>query len=188
MSVEEAIAHRRSLREFTTDALSLEQVSQLLWAAQGMTSPEGLRAAPSAGATYPLETYLVVGHVTGLEPGVYHYLPKEHALRKHIAGDRRGPLSVACMSQAWVQQAPASIVFSAVYARTSSRYGKRAAQYVPMEVGHAAENVYLQATALGLGTVIVGAFEDDAVTRCLELPAEVVPLAVMPLGKPVDRR
>ncbi len=188
MSVEEAIAKRRSIREFTTQPLTLEQVSQLLWSAQGLTSPDGLRAAPSAGATYPLETYLVVGRVVGLSPGVYRYLAAQHALEKHLDGDKRSELAIACLSQSWVREAPVSIVLSAVFERTTKRYGKRGVQYVHMEVGHVAQNVYLQATALKLGTVIVGAFEDERVSRCLGLPQSEVPLAVLPVGVPVSGR
>lgn len=188
VSVEAALSRRRSIREFTTGPLRLEEVGQLLWAAQGVTSPEGLRTAPSAGATYPLETYLLAGNVLGLDPGLYRYDPMKHVLVPHVSGDRRSALAAACLSQSWVREAPASIVLGAVFDRTTTRYGKRGVQYVHMEVGHAAQNVYLQATASGLGTVIVGAFDDDAVGRCLQLPPGVVPLAVLPLGRPVDTR
>ncbi|MGB9691069.1 MAG: SagB/ThcOx family dehydrogenase [Candidatus Sumerlaeaceae bacterium] len=188
MSVEEALHRRRSIREFTTDALTLENISQLLWAAQGVTNPEGFRTAPSAGATYPLETYLVVGHVMGLPPAVYHYDPSRHCLRQHCGGDRRAVLAVACLGQEWVREAPASIVLAAVLERTTKRYGKRGIQYVHMEIGHAAQNVYLQTTALGLGTVIVGAFDDPMVGKCLELAPSEIPLAVLPIGKPANAR
>jgi len=184
MSVEEAIARRRSVREFTTAPLTAEHLSQLLWAAQGITHPSGLRAAPSAGATYPLEVYAVIGNVRGIPSGVYRYDPVRHALVAHCEGDQRARLAVACLSQEWVREAPASIVVTAVYERTTKRYGKRGIQYVHIEVGHVAQNVYLQATALGLGTVIVGAFQDNAVAACLSLLPEEIPLAVLPIGHP----
>lgn len=186
LTVEEALSRRRSIREYTTAAVSLEAIGQLLWSAQGVTHEKGFRTAPSAGATYPLETYLVAGNVRGLAPGVYSYNPLEHALIPHCDGDRRGPLATACLGQEWVRVAPASIAFTAVFKRTTGRYGKRGIQYVHMEIGHAAQNIYLQATSLGLGTVIVGAFEDAAVSKCLELSSEEVPLAVLPIGEPLN--
>lgn len=188
VAVEAAIFQRRSIREFSTASLSLQQLSQLLWAAQGVTRPSGSRTAPSAGATYPLKLYAVVGKVDGIPCGIYLYDPTEHTIRLHSSGDRRSALAIACLSQSWVREAPASLVLTAVYERTTNRYGKRGVQYVHMEVGHAAQNVYLQATALGLGTVIVGAFTDSAVADCLGLPAQEVPLAVLPVGEPVREK
>ncbi|MCX7626758.1 MAG: SagB/ThcOx family dehydrogenase [Candidatus Sumerlaeaceae bacterium] len=189
VTVETAIQRRRSVREFTTAALTVQQLSQLLWSAQGVTHHQsGFRTAPSAGATYPLEVYAVVGNVQGLSSGVYRYYPAEHSIRLHSTGDRRSQLAVACLSQSWVREAPASLVITAVYERTTNRYGKRGLQYVHMEVGHAAQNVYLQATAIGLGTVIVGAFNDSAVAECLALPTQEVPLAVLPVGEPARNK
>lgn len=185
VAVEAALFQRRSIREFTTASLTVQQLSQLLWSAQGVTHPRGFRTAPSAGATYPLELYAVVGNVEGVPSGVYLYDPAEHILRLRNSGDRRPALATACLSQSWVREAPASLVLTAVYERTTNRYGKRGVQYVHMEVGHAAQNVYLQATASGLGTVIVGAFNDSAVAECLGLPTQEVPLAVLPVGEPV---
>jgi len=183
-SVERAIAKRRSVREYASDPLSLAAASQLLWAAQGVTGPGGLRAAPSAGALYPLELYLVAGAVEGLRPGVYHYEPGRHRLVAQVAGDRRSALADAALAQAWIAEAPATLVVAAVPARTAGKYGPRAARFVPMEVGLAAENVGLQAVALGLGSVVVGAFDDGRVRRVLDLDPEVEPLALLPVGRP----
>ena len=181
-SLEKAIGQRRSVRGYADAPLTLEHVSQLLWAAQGLTSPAGLRAAPSAGATYPLEVYAVVGDVTGLDPGIYHYSNRAHDLTLTSEGDRRDALAAAALGQSIIEDAPLSLVIAAVPARTSRRYGERTNRYVAMEAGHAAQNVYLQATALGLGTVVVGAFTDDAVNRAAGL-GEAEPLYIMPIGK-----
>jgi SagB-type dehydrogenase family enzyme len=159
-------------------------VSQLLWAAQGVTHPDGLRTTPSAGALYPLEVYLVAGDVTGLEPGVYRYDPRHHRLSLQSAGDSRAGVVQATLGQDWVAEAPAIIVLAGVYRRTSRKYGARAPRYVHMEMGHAAQNVYLQATALGLGTTLVGAFRDDKLARVLELPKHIEPLGLLPIGTP----
>jgi len=187
MSVEEAIARRRSIREYSGEPLSMGELSQILWAAQGITDPRwGLRAAPSAGATYPLEVYIVVGEggVTGLEAGVYHYDPRDHGLRLVKAGDHRRALSKAALEQAWIAAAPVDLVVAAVYERTTKRYGDRGIRYVHMEAGHVGENVYLQGTALGLGVVVVGAFSDEEVQGVLNLPVEEEPLYIIPVGHP----
>jgi len=187
MSVEEAIAKRRSIREYVAKPLTLKQLSQLLWAAQGVTDPRwGFRAAPSAGATYPLEVYVVVGKngVSELEAGVYLYNPSDHTLGLLFTGDLRSELSSAALGQKWVAEAPLNIVIAAVYERTTVRYGERGTRYVHMEVGHAGQNIYLQATALGLGTVVVGAFEDVEVQKILRLPEDHKPLYIIPVGYP----
>lgn len=182
--VERALAGRRSVREFAADPIPLSAVSQLLWAAQGITDPTGLRTAPSAGALYPLEVYLVAGAVSGLPAGVYHYEPRSHRLRRVLKGDARAGLAEAALDQEWLAEAPAVIVLAAVYERTERRYGERAARYVHMEAGHAAQNVYLQAESLGLGTTLVGAFRDDAVARAIGLLEPAKPLGLLPIGKP----
>lgn len=187
MSVESALNARRSVRSFTRAPLTLAEVAQLLWAAQGVTHSEGFRTAPSAGALYPLEVYLVAGEVRGLAPGIYKYHPLEHRLSFVQVGDARARLAVAALGQAWVADAPAVVVIAAVYRRTSAKYGERAARYVPMEAGHAAQNVYLQATALGLGTTVVGAFHDEQVRAVVQLAPKEQPLALMPLGTPEGR-
>ena len=187
MSLEEAIANRRSIRRYTDEPLTLQDLSQLLWAAQGITDPErGFRAAPSAGATYPLELYVVVGAggVVGLPAGIYHYDPHEHAISLWLEGDLRDQLCEAALGQEWVREAPISIVIAAAFERTTSRYGERGIRYVYLEAGHAAENVYLQAVALGLGTVAVGAFYDSMVEEVLALPEDQDPIYIMPVGHP----
>lgn len=184
MSVSEALEERRSIREFSCEGLGLEEVSQLLWAAQGLTNRRGFRTAPSAGALYPLELYVVAGDVEGLSPGVYRYRPGKHDLVLVVSGDLRKPLGSAAIGQDWVQRAPAVLVITGVYERTMTKYGQRGQRYVHMEVGHAAQNVYLQATASGLGTVMVGAFDDKQVQALLGLPADHEPLGLMPVGRP----
>lgn len=181
-SLEALLQQRRSVRDYPEQALSLAQLGQLLWAAQGITHGAGYRTAPSAGALYPLELYAVVGDVSGLHNGIYHYRPKGHVLVKIMDGDRRAALADAALAQASVAQAPVVIVFTAVTARTEKKYAQRAQRYIDIEVGHAAENLYLQAEALGLGTVDVGAFGDEAVAHVLQLPNDRVPLLLMPVG------
>jgi SagB-type dehydrogenase family enzyme len=183
VSVEQALRARRSIREFRSAPLTLTEVAQLLWAAQGITDAEGHRTAPSAGAMYPLELYLAAAQVEGLPPGVYRYLPREHALEPVREGDIRTPLMAAALNQACVGAGPALLIFTAVYERTTGRYGDRGVRYVHMDVGHAGQNVHLQAVALGLGTVVVGAFDDDAVRRIIGAPANEEPLYIMPVGR-----
>jgi len=184
LPVEAALAQRRSVREFKEQALSLAQVGQLLWAAQGVTDGEGGRTTPSAGALYPLDAWLVATRVDGLEPGFYRYEGAAHRLWTHLWGDLAMTLGHAAEGQAWVARAPAVILLTAAYSRTSRKYGQRARRYVHMEAGHAAQNVYLQAQSLGLGTTVVGAFEDDEVRRLLRLPQDARPLTLMPIGHP----
>ncbi|MGQ9479268.1 MAG: SagB/ThcOx family dehydrogenase [Thermoproteota archaeon] len=187
MSVEEAIRRRRSIRSYADKPLSLQDVSQLMWAAQGITDPAGnFRAAPSAGATYPLEVYVVVGknRVTGLGKGLYCYDPYEHRLEYILKGDLRSSLAEAALRQGWVREAPISIVITAVYERTTGRYGERGIRYVHMEAGHVGQNLYLQATARRLAMVTVGAFHDDQVQELLRLPKNQKPLYIIPVGHP----
>ncbi len=181
MSVEEAIKKRRSVREFGRGSLALEDVSQLLWAAQGMTGG-GSRAVPSAGALYPLEIYVVAGNVEGLSPGVYRYRSRNHKLLRVASGERRKSLASAALGQSWVRRAPMVLVIASVYERTTEKYGQRGRRYVHIEVGHAAQNIYLQAAALGLATVLVGAFHDSEVQGALDLPSDHEPLGLMPVG------
>lgn len=178
LSVEEAIAARRSIRSYSGAPLSEVEISQLLWAAQGITDPRrGFRAAPSAGATYPLETYLVTAE------GVFRYDPDRHALQPIRMGDARARLATAAYGQSFVEKAGATVVFAAVPERTTRRYGKRGQMYIHMEAGHAAQNVHLQAVALGLGSVPVGAFEDAKVAGVLDLPAGQIPLYLICVGR-----
>jgi SagB-type dehydrogenase family enzyme len=189
MSVEEALYNRRSVRNYSNSPLSMEQVSQLLWSAYGVTktSPgSGLmyKTAPSAGALYPLEVYIIAGNVESLVPGLYQYIPASHTLIHKKTGDLREEVKNACLGQKMIAVAPASIVFTAVYERTTSKYGKRGKErYVCMDLGHSAQNVYLQATAMGLGTCAIGAFNDDVLHKLLDLPDDEEVLYLMPVGK-----
>jgi SagB-type dehydrogenase family enzyme len=153
-------------------------MGQLLWSAAGLTSKHGQQAAPSAGARYPLELYLAC------EQGLFHYDVKGHTLIKVRAGDLRAALAAAAHGQSFIAAAPISLVFTAIYERTTSRYGERGIRYVHMDVGHAAENVHLQAVALGLASVPVGAFDDDAVAAVLRFPADQKPIYIIPVGYP----
>jgi len=182
-SVEEALAQRRSIRAYSGDNLTLEAVSQLLWAAQGITAPWGGRTAPSAGALYPLELYAVVGDVEGLDRGVYRYIPQGHELVKVRDGDLRAELAAAALGQSSVRDAAIDLVFTAVYERTTAKYQERGIRYVHMEAGHAAQNVYLQAVSLNLGTVTIGAFSDTEVKQIMHIEEQEDPLYIMPVGK-----
>lgn len=184
VSLESALQKRRSVREFSKETLSLRQVSQILWAAQGQTAPDGGRTAPSAGALYPLETYLVVGDVRGLNKGLYKYRPRGHGLLPLMEADRREAVAAAAVEQTWIAGASIVLVFAAVYGRTTRKYGGRGKMYVHMEVGHVAQSVSLQAAAMELGTVVVGAIDNAAIRRILNLPGNEVPVCLMPIGKP----
>ncbi|MDD5566192.1 MAG: SagB/ThcOx family dehydrogenase [Candidatus Omnitrophica bacterium] len=179
VSLEEVIAKRRSHRSFNNQELSLAQISQLLWAAQGITERKGghsLRNAPSAGALYPMEIYALT------KDGLYHYLPQSHTLEVLSEGDLRGKLSGVSLGQASVSNAPLDIVICAVYERVTSKYRERGNRYVAIEAGHIAQNIHLQAVALGLVSVPVGAFSDEEVQKALNLPADCIPLYIIPVG------
>jgi len=180
VSLEEAIFKRRSHREFLDKDLDLNQISQILWAGQGITLERfgiKFRTAPSAGALYPIEIYLLT------KEGVFHYLPLEHKLIQIIDKDLREKLSISCWGQSFIKEAPLSIVICAVYARTTQKYGQRGIRYVHIEVGHVAQNIILEATALGLASVCVGAFDDSEVKDLLSLSREE-PLYIIPIGYP----
>ena len=187
-SIERALRLRRSVRDFAWFPLSLKEIGQLVWAAQGITqSSGGLRTAPSAGALYPLELYVVVGNVEELERGVYRYIPLNHELAMVDDRDLRAELSHAALDQEAVRDAPAVFVFTGVVRRTAAKYGNRASRYMYMEAGHAAENVFLQAVSLSVGTAVIGAFDDDAVRDVMKLSKDESPLYLMPIGKPGAR-
>ena len=181
--LESLLQQRRSVRTFSKAPLSLAELGQLLWAAQGITHPQGLRTAPSAGALYPLELYVVAGQVEGLPSAVYRYLPEGHRLLETAPDDRRQALAGATLDQTWLGDAAAVVVFTAIYARTTRKYGERGERYVHMEVGHAAQNLFLQAEALALGTVVMGAFRDSKVSKVLGLPDDTQPMILMPVGR-----
>jgi SagB-type dehydrogenase family enzyme len=176
--VENAIHSRRSVREFRPDPVSLEDISQLLWAAQGVTGDQGYRAAPSAGAFYPLETYVITAE------GVSRYLVETHALEQVGDGDLRPAVRAVSFDQSCVTSAPAVFLFAAVYERTCREYGSRGRMYVHMDVGHAAQNLLLQAEALGLAGVPVAAFDPEEVSRILALPDGEEPIYMVPIGTP----
>ncbi|MCD4724666.1 MAG: SagB/ThcOx family dehydrogenase [Bacteroidales bacterium] len=183
-SVEQALLKRRSVRVYKDEPLTLIEVSQLLWAAQGITeSRRRSRTAPSAGALYPLDVYIVIGKVEGVTKGVYKYKPHQHELVKVRNGNVRNELTIAALGQTCVGESAIVIVFSAVYERTTQKYGDRGIRYVHMEAGHAAQNVYLQAVSLNLGTVVVGAFKDEEVRKILNMSDEEQPLYIVPVGK-----
>lgn len=181
-SVEAALNSRRSIRGYGNSPLSARQLSQVLWSAQGITDERGYRTAPSAGETYPLKLYVLVGRVSGIPPGLYRYHPDDHGLSKVLEGDLRKAVSDLAFSQSWMVDAQAILLFTAMPERTERRYGDRAARYVHMEAGHAAQNVYLQCESLGLGTVVVGAFDDKGLKILLNLVDDEVPLYLQPVG------
>ena len=183
-SVERAIYKRRSIRNFSDKPLALSEVSQLLWSAQGVTDKEKLRSAPSAGALYPLVVYLVVGSVDGLEPGIYRYNTEKHQIVGIQKGDSRSELAKAAAQQLWIEESAAILVFSAIEKRTTWKYGRRGIQYIHIEVGHSAQNVFLQVQSLGLGAAVVGAFDDRRVEKLLNLATEEQVLYLMPVGEP----
>ncbi len=182
-SVELLLQQRRSVRSYQKSSLNLAEVGQLLWSAQGVTSAQGLRTAPSAGALYPLQLFVVVGEVNDLSPGIYQYTPEEHSLLKTSNGDSRKLLQKAALDQSCIGDAAIIFVFTAIYQRTTWKYGERGVRYVHMEVGHAGQNLFLQAQALRLGTVVVGAFDDDKVRKVLNLDGDMQPLSLMPVGR-----
>lgn len=181
-SLEGALAERHTVRSFSKAPIRLADLGQLAWAAQGMTARDGGRTAPSAGALYPLELYVVASRVQGLVPGVYRYEPASHRLAPVARGDRLEALVAAAFDQRWVGHAAAVLVIAAVPSRTTAKYQARGVRYVHIEVGHAAQNVLLQATALGMAAAPVGAFNDGAVQRALSLPTEAEPLYLLPVG------
>ena len=183
MSVERALRERRSMRQYKNQPVTLSDLSQILWAAQGVSGPGGRRTAPSAGALYPLEVSVVAGNVTGLSAGTYSYDPDQHQLTVIAEGDARRSLSRAALDQSSIKNAAAVLVLCAVYERTTVKYGERGIRYVHMEAGHAAQNVSLQAVALNLGTVVIGAFHDDRVRTVLRLSEQEHPLSLMPIGR-----
>ena len=186
LTVEEAIKKRRTIRNFSS-AVSLNQqmVSQILWAAQGITEKGGdKRSIASAGALYPLDVYVLVGNkgVDGLAAGLYHYHPSENKIQLCIQGDLRKKVAEAALSQTWIAHAPIIIIITAEYTRTTKKYEERGRRYVHMEVGHAGQNIFLQAEALGLNAGIVGAFQDENLKETLKLPLSYDPLLIMPIG------
>ena len=187
ISVEEAIFKRKSIRMFKTEPLSLLQLSQILWASQGITYATGHRAVPSAGATFPLEIFILVGEntVESLKSAIYHYEVNSHSLSLHREGDFRQTLCEAALDQHFIATSPVSMVVCALFSRTTSRYGRRGERYIHMEAGHLGQNISLQAIAIDLATVMVGAFHDEEVSMVLKTEPQIKPLYIIPIGKPM---
>ena len=183
VSVERALAARRSIRNFLNSPLELQETSQLLWSAQGISNSRGYRTAPSAGALYPLEVYAAVGNVTDLEAGIYKYIIREHALLEKATGDRRQDICRAALHQSYISAAPVVLLLCTVNDRVLNKYGERGMRYVFMEVGHAAQNVCLQAVALGLGTTVIGAFRDSDVKAAAHMDENEHPAYIITTGR-----
>lgn len=177
VSLEETIFKRRSIRKFKPVQLSSQQISQLLWSAYGVTDDKNMfKTVPSAGATYPLEIYYLDS------TGIYHYIPEEHSVELIVSGDFRKDLVKSALNQNFIYEAAVNILICAVYDRTVIYYGERGYRYVYMEAGHSAQNVCLQAVALGLDSVCVGAFVDNEVKKIFKLPKDVEPLYIISVG------
>jgi SagB-type dehydrogenase family enzyme len=183
VSVEGALMNRRSIRAYRKDPLTLTEIAQLTWSAQGVSDPRGYRTAPSAGALYPLEIYLIAGWIDELRAGIYKYDPSNHGLRKIVDGDRRKDLSRAALNQNSIANAPAVLLLCTVDERVTNKYGHRGIRYVFMEIGHAAQNLCLQAVALGLATVVIGAFRDSEIKKIAHLVENERPAYIVPIGR-----
>lgn len=187
LAVERAISQRRSVRKYSSEPLSLSDLSQIMWAAQGITGSGGKRSAPSAGALYPLELYVIALAVEDLPSGIYSYEPDSHTLSSvHVNQGILGQISEMAGGQNFVAEAPAILVYSAVYERSTGKYGERGKRYVHMEVGHSAQNVYLQAEALDMATVMVGYFDDQMLREAVRAGEGETMMALMPIGYTLD--
>lgn len=202
VSLEKALMGRRSIRNFSSDSLTIFEISQILWSAQGITKkikepssgwrgdkwPGGLRTAPSAGALYPIELYIATARVTGLPQGLYKYIPQEHTITRVLDGDKRMDISDAALKQKSIQNASAVIIIFGVIDRTTAKYGDRAPRYVNIECGAVCQNIYLQSYTLNLGAVFAGAFNDEKLKSVLNVPENEYPLGIMPLGKKSEEK
>ncbi len=171
-SLDQALRERRSVRRFSGRAVTVRQLSYLLWACTGVREREGgfeFRTAPSAGALYPIETYLVVNNVSDLEQGLYHYAIAGHQLEKLAGGDYRRQIAAAALGQSMCAEAAVVFVWSAIFGRTCCKYGQRGYRYVYLDAGHIAANLALAAVALGLGSCQIGALYDDRVNAVFGL-------------------
>ncbi|MDM8544059.1 SagB/ThcOx family dehydrogenase [Desulfococcaceae bacterium HSG9] len=185
ISVEQAIKQRRTVRSYKPKMLHLEQLTKLLWSAQGVTDESRFkRAVPSAGALYPMDIYTVAGQdsVEQINAGVYHYESKKHLLTQVTAQDLRDEVAKAALFQTWMAEAPLNFVITAEYSRVTSKYGKRGVRYARIEAGHIGQNLFLQAEALGLKAGIVGAFHDKKLIDVMKIPRTHEPLLIMPVG------
>jgi len=184
VSVEEALQNRRSTRKFANRSLELAQISQLLWAADGINNPQGKRTAPSGRAAYPIDLYLVAGErgVTSLAPGVYRYVVADHSLESVASGELRPAVAKACNSQVWIGEAPVIVVITGDIQRSAAKNGDQAALFTHLEAGFVGQNILLQAGALGLGAGVAGGFKDQPLAQALKLPGSDTPFLVMPVG------
>lgn len=181
-SLEAALYNRVSDRQYADQALNFDEISQLVWAAQG-ENQKGTRTAPSAGALYPIEVYVAVGEVESLTVGIYKYSQENHTLNLLSEGDLRTELTERSLNQQSIQRAPAVIILAGVVERTADKYGERGERYMWMEAGHVAQNILLQAQALELGGVSIGAFDDEGVHELMLMEPDEQPLYVIPVGK-----
>jgi SagB-type dehydrogenase family enzyme len=184
MSLEGALWARRSTRALARDTIALAELGQLLWAAQGVNRPDGHRTAPSAMAAYPLELYVLVSRVRDLPAGVYHYKPAGHELESVTTGDRLPEFVATAARATWIGDAAVVVVFAGAFDRAAGRFRDRAERFIAIEVGAAAQNLYLQAAALGLGTTYAASAQDSAVTQIVGLPSGQRPMGIMPVGRP----
>lgn len=182
-SLEVLLSKRRSVRDYTGSPLTKDEIMKLLWAGQGITGDGGKRIAPSAGAFYPLKIYVVVGNATGLSPGVYKYRLEGNSLIRIKDGDVRTELADAALGQSWVKDGAIDIVIAAVYEETAAKYGVKTERFVHLEAGHAAQNICLEATALDMGIVTVGGFDDAKVAMAIGLSRNENPLYIIPVGR-----
>jgi SagB-type dehydrogenase family enzyme len=183
ISVEETLLKRRSVREYLSEHLSLAEISQLLWSAYGITSEEGFRTAPSAGALFPLKIYLAAVNINKLEQGFYLYDSKTHTLELRKTGDYAEPLTAGTFFQDYIGEAAAILIISADYTGPNEKYGDQGKKFTWMDLGHLGQNVHLQAVSLDIGTVAVAAVRPDEIEKLLDLPGGEEVLYLMPLGK-----
>ncbi|MDI6402255.1 SagB/ThcOx family dehydrogenase [Balneolaceae bacterium ANBcel3] len=185
LSVEEAMAQRRSVRSYSDTPVTIDEIGQLLWAAQGITDENrDYRTAPSAGATFPLEIYVAIRGSETLPDGVYAYHARRHLLKRHMEGDLRADIRRVALQQESITEASVVLLITGVLSRIEARYGDRAMRFMYMEAGHVAQNIYLQSESMGIGTVVIGAFDDSGLQSVLNLPDGEYPLYIMPIGKP----
>ncbi len=186
LSLERALEQRRTVRSFKDVHLTMQQFSQLLWAAQGITEHGGFkRAAPSGGTLYPADVYTVIGDtcVESLSAGIYHFEPRDYSINLVSGGDKRKDVALASLDQMWMAEAPVMFVLTAEYDRTTVKYGDRGTRYALIEIGHIGQNIFLQCQSLGLESGIVGAFNDKDVTRIVGAKKNHEPLIIMPVGR-----
>ncbi len=177
INLEECITNRKSIRRFKDKEIEIDMISKILWAAQGIKLNN--RTVPSAGATYPLEIFLVYK-----KKGLFYFNSKENKIEQIIGLDLSYKLAIAALNQMFINQAAINIIICADYSRTCDRYGDRGIRYVYIEVGHCAQNIHLEAVALGLGSVPIGAFRDIEVKKLLKLPENLTPIYIIPIGYP----